>query len=137
MFQWLRDVYPQLSETQKPIEFLQESGDVVYLPAWWGHGTISVGDTLGYFKVPSSKLRESFNGKSTFVRQATIAWRLLSREVTLEYGIVQVRIQLVHYTTTLSRSTNTDQNGPTVLSNIADSPPHHNRRTDMTRMAQW
>ena len=35
-FQWLRDVYPTLPEPLKPIEFLQESGDIVYLPAWWG-----------------------------------------------------------------------------------------------------
>jgi hypothetical protein len=29
MFQWLRDVYPHLAPDQKPVEFLQESGDIV------------------------------------------------------------------------------------------------------------
>ena len=64
MFQWMRDVYPSLPEELKPIEFLQESGDIAYLPAWWGHGTFSVGDTLGFFKVPTSKLsRRKVNGE--------------------------------------------------------------------------
>ena len=58
MFHWVRDVYPTLPAEQKPIEFIQESGDIVLLPSWWAHGTVSVGDTLGFFKVMNNKLEE-------------------------------------------------------------------------------
>ena len=56
MFQWVRDVLPTLPVEQRPIEFIQESGDIVILPSWWGHGTVSVGDTMGFFKVITNKL---------------------------------------------------------------------------------
>lgn len=56
MFHWVRDVLPTLPQEQRPIEFIQESGDIVFLPSWWAHGTVSVGDTLGFFKVMNNKL---------------------------------------------------------------------------------
>ncbi len=56
MFEWVRDVYPTLPPALRPIEFIQEAGDVVVLPSWWAHATVSVGDTLGFFKVVNNKL---------------------------------------------------------------------------------
>lgn len=36
IFEFLRDVYPRLPTHLKPIEFLQEPGDLVLLPGWVG-----------------------------------------------------------------------------------------------------
>lgn len=40
IFDWLRDTYPTLPPDRRPIELLQQAGDVVILPPLWGHATI-------------------------------------------------------------------------------------------------
>ena len=40
IFDWVRDTYPTLSAARRPIEMLQQAGDVVILPPLWGHATI-------------------------------------------------------------------------------------------------
>eukprot|EP00750_Incisomonas_marina_P003883 INCI13423.1.p1 GENE.INCI13423.1~~INCI13423.1.p1 ORF type:complete len:451 (-),score=62.92 INCI13423.1:1620-2972(-) len=50
-FEWVRNVYPTLDEDAKPVEIMQESGDLVILPGWWTHATVNTGDTLAIFKV--------------------------------------------------------------------------------------
>eukprot|EP00750_Incisomonas_marina_P033573 INCI9903.3.p1 GENE.INCI9903.3~~INCI9903.3.p1 ORF type:complete len:914 (+),score=125.08 INCI9903.3:211-2952(+) len=51
IFEWLRDVYPHLSAEQKPLEFVQRTGDIVFLPPWWGHATVSIGDCISLSRV--------------------------------------------------------------------------------------
>jgi len=40
IFEWLRDDYPHLAPESRPIEMIQRAGDVVILPALWGHATV-------------------------------------------------------------------------------------------------
>jgi histone arginine demethylase JMJD6 len=45
--QWLLgENYTTLSEHERPLECVQEPGDVVYLPDGWLHATVSVGPTV-------------------------------------------------------------------------------------------
>ena len=45
--QWLLGSnYTSLSEDARPLECVQEPGDVVYLPDGWLHATVSVGPTV-------------------------------------------------------------------------------------------
>ena len=45
--QWLLgENYTTLSERERPLECVQEPGDVVYLPDGWLHATVSVGPTV-------------------------------------------------------------------------------------------
>ncbi|XP_041347741.1 uncharacterized protein LOC121367556 isoform X2 [Gigantopelta aegis] len=43
---WFSKVYPVLSETQKPVECVQQAGEIIYLPEGMYHGTINIGDTV-------------------------------------------------------------------------------------------
>jgi tetratricopeptide (TPR) repeat protein len=43
---WLKLIYPTLKEKDKPIECVQEAGEILYLPESYYHGTINIGETL-------------------------------------------------------------------------------------------
>lgn len=43
---WFKLVYPTLQDDDKPIECVQEAGEILYLPESYYHGTINIGDTL-------------------------------------------------------------------------------------------
>lgn len=38
--------YESVGECQRPLECLQNPGDVVYLPSGWSHLTVNVGETI-------------------------------------------------------------------------------------------
>ncbi|KAJ8301623.1 hypothetical protein KUTeg_020610 [Tegillarca granosa] len=44
--EWFDQVYPHLNETTKPIECVQEAGEILYLPEGMYHGTVNLGDTV-------------------------------------------------------------------------------------------
>ncbi|KAL3852997.1 hypothetical protein ACJMK2_016590, partial [Sinanodonta woodiana] len=43
---WFKKVYPNLTESERPLECIQEDGDILYLPEGTYHGTINLGDTV-------------------------------------------------------------------------------------------
>jgi hypothetical protein len=43
---WHHVIYPQLEDSKKPIEFTQEAGDVVFVPAGWWHQVLNLTDTV-------------------------------------------------------------------------------------------
>ncbi|CAE8665416.1 unnamed protein product [Polarella glacialis] len=43
---WLNSIYPSLPAESLPLEFIQKSGDVVYIPDGWYHAVINLADTL-------------------------------------------------------------------------------------------
>jgi hypothetical protein len=62
---WFRDIYPKLTDLEKPslaeipvpqpdgskgyrpLECVQEPGDIMYLPAFWNHLTVNIGEAIG------------------------------------------------------------------------------------------
>lgn len=60
--EWLETEYPLLSEDEKPLECVQEAGDMVYVPLDWGHAVVNLEEnTFGY-------ALELLNKRDTFVR---------------------------------------------------------------------
>lgn len=46
---WIDEDYPKLNDDDKPLECVQRSGDVVYVPLDWGHAVSNLDDdTFGY-----------------------------------------------------------------------------------------
>ncbi|GBG28299.1 Bifunctional arginine demethylase and lysyl-hydroxylase JMJD6 [Hondaea fermentalgiana] len=43
---WFLDVYPQLSEEERPLEVIQEAGDTIFVPAGWWHLVLNLEDTV-------------------------------------------------------------------------------------------
>ncbi|ESO91511.1 hypothetical protein LOTGIDRAFT_70151, partial [Lottia gigantea] len=43
---WYFSIYPALSEEDKPIECIQNEGEMMYLPESMYHSTINLGDTI-------------------------------------------------------------------------------------------
>ncbi|XP_062503097.1 uncharacterized protein LOC134180041 [Corticium candelabrum] len=43
---WLKNIYPTLEGDDKPLECVQEAGEILYLPESYYHGTINIDDTL-------------------------------------------------------------------------------------------
>ncbi|KAK3585952.1 hypothetical protein CHS0354_038494 [Potamilus streckersoni] len=43
---WFKKVYPNLTDSERPLECIQEEGDILYLPEGTYHGTINLGDTV-------------------------------------------------------------------------------------------
>lgn len=47
--EWIDGDYTRLSEGEKPLECIQEAGDVVYVPLDWGHAVVNLEEnTFGY-----------------------------------------------------------------------------------------
>eukprot|EP00747_Dinoflagellata_sp_TGD_P170962 gnl/TRDRNA2_/TRDRNA2_203822_c0_seq1.p1 gnl/TRDRNA2_/TRDRNA2_203822_c0~~gnl/TRDRNA2_/TRDRNA2_203822_c0_seq1.p1 ORF type:complete len:563 (-),score=89.94 gnl/TRDRNA2_/TRDRNA2_203822_c0_seq1:75-1763(-) len=46
IFDWLRNVYPDLKESQKPLECIQKPGDVLYIPEGWYHAVVNLADSV-------------------------------------------------------------------------------------------
>lgn len=47
--EWAEEDYPGLGDGERPLECLQQAGDVVYVPLDWGHAVLNVEDnTFGY-----------------------------------------------------------------------------------------
>lgn len=47
---WFTHVYPRMASlppTERPLEFTQERGEVVYLPPGWKHLTLNLGECVG------------------------------------------------------------------------------------------
>jgi ankyrin repeat protein len=45
--EWYTQDYPNLPQDQKPLECIQEPGDLIYVPNMWGHGVIYTKDSIG------------------------------------------------------------------------------------------
>ncbi|KAJ7331213.1 hypothetical protein OS493_019995 [Desmophyllum pertusum] len=43
---WINKVYPNLPLKDKPLECVQEEGEILYLPESYYHGTVNIGDTM-------------------------------------------------------------------------------------------
>ncbi|XP_078342854.1 bifunctional arginine demethylase and lysyl-hydroxylase PSR-like [Oculina patagonica] len=43
---WINKVYPNLPPEDKPMECVQEAGEILYLPESYYHGTVNIGDTM-------------------------------------------------------------------------------------------
>lgn len=44
---WYREDYPTLTGADRPLECVQEPGDLVFAPDMWGHGVVYVKDSVG------------------------------------------------------------------------------------------
>jgi len=44
--QWFLDIYPLLSEDERPLEVLQRPGDVIFVPSGWWHMVLNLEDTI-------------------------------------------------------------------------------------------
>lgn len=58
--QWLSEFYPLVKEgANKPLECVQQAGDVVYVPEGWYHATVNLGDTGAIARRPEDFTRGS------------------------------------------------------------------------------
>ncbi|KAH3876399.1 uncharacterized protein LOC127868474 isoform X3 [Dreissena polymorpha] len=46
MREWIEHIYPTLTAVNRPIECIQEPGEILYLPESTYHGTVNLGDTI-------------------------------------------------------------------------------------------
>lgn len=46
ILEWFNSIYPKLDESNRPLECIQEAGEIFYLPESFYHGTINIGDTV-------------------------------------------------------------------------------------------
>ncbi|CAL1543347.1 unnamed protein product [Lymnaea stagnalis] len=46
LLDWVNNVYPNLPEADKPMECVQEAGEILYLPEGMYHATLNLGDTI-------------------------------------------------------------------------------------------
>ena len=44
--QWYFSVYPQLAPQERPLEFIQEPGDVIFIPSGWWHMVLNLETTV-------------------------------------------------------------------------------------------
>ena len=47
MRKWVRDYLPKLKTGKEPLQCTQKSGDVLYVPNMWGHGTMNIEASVG------------------------------------------------------------------------------------------
>ena len=47
MKEWIEKDYPKLAGRAKPLECMQQAGDVLFVPQHWGHGTFNVQESVG------------------------------------------------------------------------------------------
>ncbi len=46
---WIEEDYVNLKEEEKPLECIQEAGDIIYVPFDWGHAVLNTAEqTFGY-----------------------------------------------------------------------------------------
>ena len=45
-FRWFLEVYPFLKPEEKPIELIQEPGEIIFVPSGWWHTVLNVTETL-------------------------------------------------------------------------------------------
>ena len=46
---WLQEDYVHMRLEERPLECIQEAGDIVYVPFDWGHAVLNIADqTFGY-----------------------------------------------------------------------------------------
>jgi hypothetical protein len=45
---WFREVLPLLPVDQRPIEFFQEVGDIIFIPSGWWHCVVNLTDTVAF-----------------------------------------------------------------------------------------
>ena len=43
---WYHTVYPQLSDAQKPMECVQTEGQIIYIPEFWWHSVLNIGEDI-------------------------------------------------------------------------------------------
>lgn len=47
--EWIDEYYPTLAEDERPLECIQNAGDIVYVPLDWGHAVVNLEEnTFGY-----------------------------------------------------------------------------------------
>mmetsp|Transcript_155326 Transcript_155326/g.477120 ORF Transcript_155326/g.477120 Transcript_155326/m.477120 type:complete len:312 (-) Transcript_155326:102-1037(-) len=64
---WLGVVYPTLQGDRAPLEFIQQPGDTVYIPAGWYHAVVNLADSLAVSVQsvgPLPESQEAFKGVS-------------------------------------------------------------------------
>ena len=44
--QWLYEVYPTVKKAENLIECVLKPGEVLYIPDWWWHATLNIGETV-------------------------------------------------------------------------------------------
>nr|KAG5708468.1 hypothetical protein BaRGS_026195 [Batillaria attramentaria] len=47
IMEWYKRIYPNLTLQDRPLECIQQAGELIYLPEGTYHATINVGDTIG------------------------------------------------------------------------------------------
>jgi ribosomal protein L16 Arg81 hydroxylase len=45
-FRWFFEVYPFLKPEERPIELIQEPGEIIFVPSGWWHTVLNVTDTI-------------------------------------------------------------------------------------------
>lgn len=59
-FRWFLEVLPQLKEEERPIEFVQNAGEAVYIPCGWWHCVLNLELTISVWWRFGSFLRLDF-----------------------------------------------------------------------------
>ncbi|XP_029638189.1 uncharacterized protein LOC115213383 isoform X2 [Octopus sinensis] len=63
ILEWFDTIYPTLDESNKPIECIQEAGEILYLPESYYHSTLNIGDTVAIGiqkKEPATEIEKLF-----------------------------------------------------------------------------
>ncbi|KAK7462076.1 hypothetical protein BaRGS_00038524, partial [Batillaria attramentaria] len=47
VMEWYAHIYPKLPEEERPLECVQEAGEIFYIPEGYYHAVINIGDTIG------------------------------------------------------------------------------------------
>lgn len=50
-FRWYIEVYPTLKPEERPLELIQEPGEIIFVPAGWWHTVLNVTDTVAVTQV--------------------------------------------------------------------------------------
>jgi len=65
---WINQIYPNLSDEDKPIECIQEPGEILYVPEGWYHAVINLGEgvAIGYqmFEHKGEYMKEGYRLRS-------------------------------------------------------------------------
>ncbi|XP_045165976.2 uncharacterized protein LOC123529639 isoform X2 [Mercenaria mercenaria] len=105
--EWYENIYPSLSPYDKPLECIQNPGEILYLPEGTYHGTINLGDTIaiGIQKreavttveklfYDERKLVESMRNKDEIERQKIMNKKLKIVEKLLELLPENAEVQM-------------------------------------------